>query len=61
MTYHVYSKNAFGGVTECHTAETRWGCEKWLRNLRRAGRPTHFYVISTLDHYRATRRYSSEA
>jgi hypothetical protein len=60
MTFHVYSRDAFGGVTECHTAPTRWGCEKWLRDLQRAGRMTHFYVISTLDHARARQRYSTE-
>lgn len=58
MAHHVYSKDHDGSVTQCHTAPTRWGCEKYLRDLRRAGRMTHFYVISTLDPSRARARYS---
>ena len=60
MTYRVYSRDFKGGVTATFTGETRWECEKYLRNLRRAGRVTHFYVISTLDQRRAMRRYSTD-
>jgi hypothetical protein len=57
---HVYSRNAFGSITEVFTG-TRSQCQTYLRQLRRAGRMTHFYVISTLDHTRALKRYSTEA
>ena len=58
--HHVYSRNAFGSITETYTG-TLSQCRTYLRNLRRAGRMTHFYVISKLDHARAWKRYSSEA
>jgi hypothetical protein len=58
--YHVYSRDAFGGITERFAGETRWQCEKWLREMRRAGKPTHFYVVSKLKYWRALKRYSSE-
>jgi len=58
--HHVYSRNAFGSITETFTG-TRSQCQTYLLNLRRAGRITHFYVISTLDHTRALKRYSTEA
>jgi hypothetical protein len=58
--HHVYSLNAFGSITETFTG-TRSQCETYLRQLQRAGRMTHFYVISKLDHARALKRYSTEA
>lgn len=58
--HHVYSRNAFGSISEVFTG-TRSQCQTYLRNLQRAGRMTHFYVISTLDHTRALKRYSTEA
>ena len=57
--FYVYSRNFNGGISECFAGATRWACEKYLRNLRRAGRPTHFYVVSTLNRDRALRRYST--
>ena len=59
--YYVYSLDAFGGVTERFAGETRWQCEKYLLQLRRAGQPTHFYVISKLNYWRALKRYSTES
>ena len=59
--YHVYSRNAFGGITEVFAGETRWQCEKYLLQLRRAGRMTHFYVVSKLNYWRALKRYSTES
>lgn len=58
--HHIYSRDAFGGITETFTG-TRSQCQTYLRNLKRAGRMTHFYVISKLDHARALKRYSTEA
>lgn len=58
--HHVYSRNAFGGITETFTG-TRSQCQTYLHRLQRAGRMTHFYVISMLDYDRALKRYSTEA
>ena len=58
--HHVYSRNAFGSITETFTG-TRSQWLTYLRQLQRAGRMTHFYVISKLDHARALKRYSTEA
>ncbi len=56
--FHVYSINFGGTITETFAGATRWACEKYLRNLRRAGRPTHFYRISTLTRDRAARKFA---
>jgi hypothetical protein len=56
--FHIYSINFGGGITETFAAATRWECEKHLRNLRRAGRQTHFYRISTLCYARAARKFA---
>ena len=59
-THHIYSIKAFGGITEVFSASSRYKCERHLLNLRRAGRMTHFYRISTLTYDAALRRYSTE-
>lgn len=59
-THHIYSVNAGGGITAVYTASSRYKCERYLLNLRRAGRMTHFYRISTLSYDAALRRYSTE-
>ncbi len=56
--FYVYSRDFNGSITEAFAGATRWACEKWLRALRRQGRMTHFYVVSTLNRDRALRRYS---
>jgi hypothetical protein len=56
--HHIYSLNFGGSISECYAAPTRWECEKYLRNLRRAGRMTHFYRISTLAFDRAKRKFA---
>jgi len=58
--HHVYSRNAFGSITEAFTG-TRSQCRTYLRQLQRAGRMTHFYLISKLDDTQALKRYSTEA
>jgi hypothetical protein len=58
--HHIYSRNAFGSITEVFTG-TRSQCQTYLLNLKRAGRMTHFYIVSTLDHAKALKRYSTEA
>lgn len=58
--HHVYSRNAFGSITETFTG-TRSQCQTYLRQLQRAGRMTHFYVISKLEYTQALKRYSTEA
>ena len=58
--HHVYSRNAFGSITKTFTG-TRSQCKTYLRQLQRAGRMTHFYVISKLEHTQALKRYSTEA
>jgi hypothetical protein len=60
-TYRVYSVNFGGGITEVFAADSRYKCERHLLNLRRAGRMTHFYRISTLPYDAAKRRYSTES
>lgn len=55
--HYVYSRN-FGDTLTCTFGPaSRYRCKKHLRDLRRNGRMTHFYIISTLNHEAASRRY----
>jgi hypothetical protein len=56
--HHVYSLNAGGTISEVFAAPTRYGCERYLRDLRRAGRMTHFYRVSSLPYDRAARKFA---
>jgi hypothetical protein len=55
---NIYSKDSDGGITHCWSFSTRYQAEKFLRDLRRAGRMTHWYIISSLDYDKAKRRYA---
>ena len=56
--HHVYSRcHGHRQYLECNFTGTRSQCLTYLRHLRKAGRPTHFYFVSTLDHHAATKRY----
>lgn len=43
-------------LQRCFTG-TRAQCNEFIRNLARAGRPTHFYVVSSLPMDRAERKF----
>ena len=57
--HYVYSKCFAGkGIYLQHNfTGTRSQCQTWIKNMARAGRMTHWYLISCLNHDAATRRY----
>lgn len=57
MSY-VYAKCAAHSLyLQIEFSGTRGQCERFIRGRARAGRPTHFLFVSTLDIVKATRRY----
>ena len=55
---YIYSIDSDGTITQCFEFDTRYLCEKHLKQMRRNGRMTHFYRISSLNYYDAKLRYS---
>lgn len=55
----VYSRDFGGGLTE-HFSGTRSQCQTWINNMTKAGRPTHFYFITTLDYRKAKEKYGTK-
>jgi hypothetical protein len=55
---HIYARNSGEKVSLFRSFPTRYACEKFLKQLRRQGRMTHFYVVSVLDLEAAQRRFA---
>ena len=55
--YRVFSVDIDGRETPLTDYMSDYRCQKWIDNMARAGRPTHFYLISSLTSDEATRRY----
>ena len=60
MTHRVYAHEFRGDIQECFAGSSRWECQRWLNSIRKAGRMTHFYFISSLDPYAAKKRYARD-
>ena len=56
--HHVYSHDHGGTITQHKTFPSRYAAERYIKDLARAGRATHFYFVSSLGYYDAVKRYS---
>ena len=63
-TTYVYSMCSSGRkryLEQEHAAESRAEANAWIRERSRMGRPTHFMIVSSLDHRAATKRHCDGA
>lgn len=56
--YRIYSHNTDSTISIYASFETRYKAVKFLNDMAKYGRMTHFYFISKLSYDAAVKRYS---